>query len=107
VLIDVPVVEKSALVPHSAAQMYELVSDVDAYQDFLPWCRSSRLVARSETELIGELEVSRMGIHQKFSTINTLEPYRRMRLSSARDLFVPCMAIGCLRIWGAMPVRWS
>lgn len=73
-----PQVKRSALVRHSAEQMFELVADVESYPEFLPWCRSTRLLSRTETELCGELEVSRMGIHQTFSTCNSLEPGRRM-----------------------------
>jgi ribosome-associated toxin RatA of RatAB toxin-antitoxin module len=67
-----PVVSKSALIPFSAAQMYKLVDDFEAYPEFLPWCRSSRLISRTENEICGELEVARAGIRQTFSTRNTL-----------------------------------
>ena len=64
------VVEKSALVMHTAQQMYDLVADVAAYQDFLPWCSNSRLISQTDEEICGEIEVSRAGITQKFSTCN-------------------------------------
>jgi len=76
-----PVVSKSALVHHSAAEMYELVCDFESYPDFLPWCSNSRLISRSEHEICGELEVSRVGIRQRFSTCNTLVKNRRMDIS--------------------------
>ena len=61
-------------------QMYDLVADVGGYQDFLPWCSSSRLISATETELCGEIEVSRLGITQTFSTCNLVEPGRSMQL---------------------------
>lgn len=73
-----PVVCKSALVSYSAAQMYALVDDFEAYPEFLPWCRSSRLISRSEDEICGELEVARVGIRQTFSTRNKLVKNERM-----------------------------
>lgn len=75
-----PVVNKSALVSHSARQMYDLINDVQAYPEFLPWCRSTRLISRDETKLCGELEVARVGIRQKFSTCNLLYPYERIEI---------------------------
>ncbi len=72
------VVSKSALVHHSAAEMYELVCDFEAYPVFLPWCSNSRLISRSEEEICGELEVSRIGIKQRFSTCNSLVENERM-----------------------------
>ena len=73
-----PVVKKTALVPHSAKEIYALVNDVESYPDFLPWCKSTRLLSRTEHEVCGELEVSRIGISQKFSTCNRLHPFDRI-----------------------------
>ena len=73
-----PVVSKSALVNHSAAEMFDLVCDFEAYPEFLPWCSDSRLISRSEEEICGELEVSRIGIRQRFSTCNALVKDERM-----------------------------
>jgi len=71
-------VKKTALVPHSAKELYALVNDVESYPDFLPWCKSTRLLSRTEHEVCGELEVSRIGISQKFSTCNRLHPFDRI-----------------------------
>ncbi len=74
------VVEKSALVQHSAGEMYRLVNDVEQYQDFLPWCKSSRLVSLEGDTMVGELVVSKSGITQSFSTRNTLTKDRLIEL---------------------------
>src|SRR5690606_37375925 len=39
-------VSRSALVPYSAQQMFDLVTDVDGYKDFLPWCGDSGVLKR-------------------------------------------------------------
>ena len=31
-------VQRSVLVPYSAAQMFDLVADVEKYPEFMPWC---------------------------------------------------------------------
>ncbi len=72
------VVSKSALVHHSAAEMYDLVSDFESYPEFLPWCSDSKLISQTDTEICGELEVSRIGIKQRFSTCNSLVENQRM-----------------------------
>jgi ribosome-associated toxin RatA of RatAB toxin-antitoxin module len=74
-------VEKSALVPHSAQAMFDLVADVEQYKDFLPWCTQSELVWREADQLCGRIEVSRLGIRQSFSTCNDLDPPRRMGIA--------------------------
>jgi ribosome-associated toxin RatA of RatAB toxin-antitoxin module len=76
----VAVVEKSALVQHSAGEMYRLVNDVEHYQNFLPWCKSSRLVSLEGDTMVGELAVSKSGITQSFSTRNTLTKDRLIEL---------------------------
>ncbi len=73
-----PGVKKSALVMHSAEQMFDLVNDVESYPQFLPWCSATTLLSRDDKELCGELEVSRVGIRQRFSTCNILHPYERI-----------------------------
>ncbi|MES9902855.1 MAG: type II toxin-antitoxin system RatA family toxin [Sedimenticola sp.] len=73
-----PVVHKSALVAHSASEMFELANDFESYPQFLPWCHSTRLISREGEYLCAELEVARMGVRQKFSTRNRLYPYERI-----------------------------
>jgi ribosome-associated toxin RatA of RatAB toxin-antitoxin module len=73
-----PRVHKSALVRHSAAQMFGLVKDVGRYPQFLPWCHSTRVIRESEREICAELVVARLGIRQSFSTCNQFEPDRWM-----------------------------
>ncbi len=73
-----PIVQKSALVTHTAEQMYDLVCDVESYPRFLPWCRTTRVISRSEGEVCGEMEVARLGVSQTFSTRNILHPYERI-----------------------------
>lgn len=75
-----PVVSKSALVAHSTAKMFDLVNDVESYPQFLPWCSATKLLSRTDELLCGELEVSRAGIRQRFSTCNLLYPTERIEI---------------------------
>ncbi|MCB1849472.1 MAG: type II toxin-antitoxin system RatA family toxin [Gammaproteobacteria bacterium] len=75
-----PVVNKSAIVPFTAEQMFRLVDDVPSYPQFLPWCSAARMISAGERESTGELEVSRIGVRQTFSTHNRLYPFERIDL---------------------------
>jgi ribosome-associated toxin RatA of RatAB toxin-antitoxin module len=77
----VAVVKKSALVPFSAKRMFDLVYDVGAYPEFLPWCQRTQVISETADQICGRIEVSRMGIHQTFSTCNRFERDRRMDIS--------------------------
>ncbi|MGA9851658.1 MAG: type II toxin-antitoxin system RatA family toxin [Gammaproteobacteria bacterium] len=69
-------VNKSALVQYTASQMYTLVNDVERYPEFLPWCRSARVLNQTDTEMYASLELARGGFHRTFATRNILDPGR-------------------------------
>lgn len=75
------VVQKSALVKFSAQQMFDLVSDIEAYPKFLPWCSGSRIIRREADIIEAELQISRGGFNKAFSTRNRIESNSKMTLS--------------------------
>jgi ribosome-associated toxin RatA of RatAB toxin-antitoxin module len=75
-----PVVERSALVTYTAAQMFALVSDVARYPEFLPWCLAARVEEVSATERIAALSVARGVLRTEFSTRNTLQRDERIHM---------------------------
>lgn len=66
-------INKSALVPYSATQMFELVDDIGAYAEFLPWCQSSIVLSRDENEVTASLEIAHSGLNKSFTTRNLNE----------------------------------
>ena len=72
------VVQKSVLVGHSAQQMFEMVDAVEAYPQFLPWCRATSVIYRDETRTRATIHVSYRGVKQHFTTENAKEPPHRM-----------------------------
>lgn len=73
-------VKRSALVPFSPAQMFALVSDIERYPEFVPWVARAQVLERSDTEVVGKLEMNRAGIRETFTTRNVLIAPRRMEL---------------------------
>ncbi len=68
-----PTISKTALVPYTPRQMYALVNDIEAYQEFLPWCRSSRLLSRDDDEIRATLEIAHGSLRKSFTTCNRLQ----------------------------------
>lgn len=68
-----PNISKQALVPYTAAEMFDLVDDVDAYSQFLPWCRTSRVLSRSEDEVKASIEIAHGALHKSFTTRNRIQ----------------------------------
>lgn len=67
------VINRSALVMHSAKQMFDLVNDCESYPKFLPGCSNARLLEKTPTYLIGELELAKAGMKYTFTTKNLLQ----------------------------------
>lgn len=73
-------ISRSALVMHSAKEMFELVNDCESYPKFLPGCSDARLIHREESYLVGELELSKAGMKYRFTTRNELFDPERIEL---------------------------
>ncbi len=78
---------RSAIVPYSATQMYDLVNDVESYPKFLPWCASVRLLSRDASQLKATISLSKGGIKQSFTTLNRLAPSHRIDMDLVQGPF--------------------
>ncbi len=67
-------VNRSALVPYSAQQMYALVEDVAAYPQFLPWCTGAKVHGQTDIELTASISLGVGALHTEFKTRNALQP---------------------------------
>ncbi|MBX2886145.1 MAG: type II toxin-antitoxin system RatA family toxin [Granulosicoccus sp.] len=68
-----PSIARSALVSHSAADMYALVCDVESYPDFLPWCQNALVTEQSASHQIATVLIDKRMQGVKFTTRNQLE----------------------------------
>jgi len=74
-------IRRQALVPYAPGQMFDLVNDVEAYPSRFSWCSGAHVIERQgDAELTARLELSLAGIHHGFTTRNTLDRPRRLRV---------------------------
>lgn len=73
-------VKKSVLLWYSPREMYDLVIDVDHYPEFLPWCVKTEILERREDGLTARLELAFAGVRSHFTTRNSHEDERRVRV---------------------------
>ncbi len=73
-------VDRSALVLHTAEQMYQLVNDVPSYSSFLPWCSGSRIIRESDEEMVAQVDVSKAGFKYSFTTCNRLKSPEKIQM---------------------------
>ena len=66
-------IERSAIVEHSAAEMYALVDDIESYPAFLPWCSEARVEA-ADGRKRATLTAALHGLRQSFTTLNENRP---------------------------------
>jgi ribosome-associated toxin RatA of RatAB toxin-antitoxin module len=67
-------VHKSVLIWYSPREMYVLVTDVNRYAQFLPWCEDARVVEEHDNGMTAEMQISFGGVRQTFSTRNRHTP---------------------------------
>jgi ribosome-associated toxin RatA of RatAB toxin-antitoxin module len=78
------VVDRSALVAHSAHKMYALVADVESYPQFLPWCERAVVSVSEPSRTVATLHINFRGLKKEFTTENLSRTGERidMRLVS-------------------------
>lgn len=74
-------VQRSVLVPYSAARMFDLVSAVDQYPQFMPWCGGARILEHTENGMRASITISFAGVKQTFTTNNTHDYPHSIHLS--------------------------
>lgn len=82
-----PIITQKSLVPYSCSQMFYLVSNYEAYPEFVPGCVASRTLVQGENQVIGELTISKVGISQKFATRNIMVPNRSIKMELVEGPF--------------------
>jgi len=94
------IVQKSALVKFSARQMFDLVNDIEAYPQFLPWCSGSRIIKRDEDMVEAEIIISKGGFKKAFSTRNKIDLGGKITVSLLDGPFSYLEGV-----WNFMPLR--
>jgi ribosome-associated toxin RatA of RatAB toxin-antitoxin module len=81
------VVDRSALVHYSNDEMFALVSDINAYPQFLPWCCGARVLSQEQDEMIARIDFSVSGVSKSFTTRNRLIPGREINMQLVEGPF--------------------
>lgn len=75
-----PQLERFALLPYRAADLYRLVADIEAYPEFLPGCVSAAIEASAPDRLRARLGFRLRGIRDSFATDNELDGGTRIAM---------------------------
>lgn len=65
-------IAKSALLPYSAEQLFDLVNDIESYPRYMDGCIGTSILSAEGDIIEARLQLSRAGITQSFATRNRL-----------------------------------
>ncbi len=68
-------------VPYRPEQLFDLVADVGAYPEFLPWCAAARVRSRTETELVADLTIGFGPFRESFTSRVALDRPNLIRVT--------------------------
>lgn len=80
-------IQRSALVPFSASQMFELVDDVASYPHYFDWCDAARVLDRSDELRVAALDVRLGALRASFTTRNVVVPGERIDMTLVEGPF--------------------
>lgn len=63
-------VKKSVLLWYTPQEMYDLVTGVDRYPDFLPWCDRAEVLEQHDDGMTARIGLHYMGVRHAFTTRN-------------------------------------
>ena len=92
-----PKQEEKQLVAYTKDQMFDLVSNIDEYKEFLPWCNDSKIISRERFDdhevVTADLEIGydqfvytyrsevKLGKDKSFINVNNLEgPFKYLSI---------------------------
>ncbi len=73
-------ISRHAIVPYSASQMYRLVSDIESYPRFLPWCGGAKVISADEEVVEASIDIDYKGVKKSFTTRNRLQKDKTMEM---------------------------
>jgi ribosome-associated toxin RatA of RatAB toxin-antitoxin module len=73
-------VDRSALVPYTPGEMFALVSDIESYPQFLPWCQGTRILSRDIDEVRASIEFAVGGVTRSFTTRNRYQTNKMIEM---------------------------
>ena len=73
-------INKSEKINVSKEMIFNLINNVDEYQNFLPWCSSSTILSDDDHTMYAEIEISKSLVNWKFTTKNIIQKYKIIKL---------------------------
>ncbi len=63
-------VNRSALLHYTPEEMFNLITDIESYPDFLPWCSGAEILSQEDDGATARIEFSVGNVRKSFTTRN-------------------------------------
>ena len=73
-------INRSALLPFRAAQLYDLVNDIEAYPSYMDGCVAAQVLHREAALVEARLDLAKAGVSQSFTTRNRMTDAQHISL---------------------------
>ena len=80
-----PSYQSTRFLPFHPAFIFEIVSDIEKYPDFLPWCHELSVLDNKKKQMEAEMSVSKGPFEETFRSIVTLSPHKKIQISLVRQ----------------------
>ena len=97
-------VTKTVIIPYTVEQMYALVSDIELYPNYLPWCPKTIIKDQTATNIVASVYIEYLKVKTHFTTQNTNIPNERINMHLVDGpfkelvgtwIFIPLGTEGC------------
>lgn len=100
-----PTVSRSALIMHTAQEMYDLVADVESYPEFLPWCSGAQILSQEggggkEEMVEASLKLAKGSLSYEFATRNRLIPCESIEMNLLKGPFSKLSGVWAFKALG-------
>jgi ribosome-associated toxin RatA of RatAB toxin-antitoxin module len=73
-------INKTALVPYPAIDVYKLVADIESYPEFLSWCSGAKILSNENNTVEASISISYHGLNKTFTTLNNNDPGKVIKM---------------------------
>lgn len=78
--VNMTIIHRSAIVPHTPEEMYLLVNAIEEYPTFIPWCHGTEVHSRDDDEIHATLHFEGGGMRKSFTTCNRLQKNKMIEM---------------------------
>jgi coenzyme Q-binding protein COQ10 len=78
---------ETRVLPYTPEQMFDLVADIERYNEFLPWVTGAHITERKDGQLLADLVIGFGPMHERFTSKVVLDRPKRIEVVGVKGPF--------------------